>query len=255
MNHFLEVKSLSKDYYYSKGFLNKKVVKAVLPTSFVLEKGETIAIVGETGSGKSSLAKIISGADKPTSGDVFLEGKALSSSKRAKWARNIRLIFQDANKSLNPSLTVGKTLSEVLKLNTKLNAVERKEKIKETLLTVGLLSDHRTFYPHMFSGGQLQRVALARALILDPQVLVLDEALASLDPSVRAQIINLLLDLQEKKNLSYILVTHQLGLVKHISDKVLVLHEGETIEQGVTETVFACPQHKYTQRLLTSQNY
>jgi cationic peptide transport system ATP-binding protein len=165
------------------------------------------------------------------------------------------LIFQDPTRSLNPSVKIGKILSAPLRFNTHKSVKARIQKIRGTLSKVGLLPEHIEYYPHMLSTGQLQRVALARAIILDPKILVLDEAVASLDPSVKAQIINLLLELQASHNLSYILITHHLGIIRHISNQVLVLKDGKVIEQGNTLELFAKPKHLYTQKLLASQNF
>ena len=163
------------------------------------------------------------------------------------------MIFQDSGTTLNPSLTIAQLLEEPLLLNTDLNANERTLLIRSTLQQVGLLADHMTFYPHMFSGGQKQRISLARAIILQPQVVILDEALASLDPSLRAQMINLLLDLQQKMGLAYVLISHNLGIVRHFSDNIMVLNDGQVIESGKTQAVLKNPQHQYTRKLLMSQ--
>ncbi len=160
------------------------------------------------------------------------------------------MIFQDSAASLNPGLTIGDMLDDCLQYNTDSDQLARQEKIDATLSKVGLLIDHQHYYPHMFSVGQLQRVALARALILDPKVVVLDEALSALDPSVRAQTVNLLLKLQKETGLTYVLITHHLSLVRHISDQLVVLEKGEVVEYGRTEEVFQNPQSKVTQRLI-----
>jgi len=165
------------------------------------------------------------------------------------------MIFQDSGTTLNPSLTILQLLDEPLKLNTSFNENKRKELIRTTLQKVGLLGDHMNFYPHMFSGGQKQRISLARAIILQPQVIILDEALASLDPSLRSQMINLLLDLQQQMGLAYILISHNLGIIRHFSDNILVLSKGEVVEAGKTRDVMSKPQHKVTQKLLMSQSF
>jgi cationic peptide transport system ATP-binding protein len=165
------------------------------------------------------------------------------------------MIFQDSGTTLNPSLTIQELLDEPLRLNTSLHEIKRRKLIRTTLQKVGLLGDHMNFYPHMFSGGQKQRISLARAIILEPQVIILDEALAALDPSLRSQIINLLLDLQQQMGLAYILISHNLGIVRHFSDDVMVMSQGHVVEKGKTADIMSNPQHKVTQKLMMSQNF
>ncbi len=252
MQPLLKVQGLNKQIAQRSGFLQRKMVYLLKDISFCIGQGETLAVIGETGAGKSTLAKVLAGADDASSGQILLESELLKDgSKQLMDSRNIRLIFQDPTTSLNPALTIEEILDDCLRFNTELSAEERLEKIKQTLSKVGLLVEHRHYYPHMFSGGQLQRVALARALILDPKVLVLDEALSSLDPSVRAQTVNLLLGLQRETGLSYVLITHHLSLVKHMSDQVMVLDHGEIVEYGNTQEIFCNPKSKTCQRLLT----
>jgi cationic peptide transport system ATP-binding protein len=255
MSPLLEVYNLSKSYKLKGHWFNRKVNTALEPLSFSLQAFKTLAIVGESGSGKSTLAKLLVGADQPNSGRIKLNGQLLESGKFRQRCQHIRMIFQDAGTTLNPSLTIQQLLNEPLQLNTKLNQHERDLLIRTTLQQVGLLSDHMNFYPHMFSGGQKQRISLARAIILQPQVIILDEALASLDPSVRAQMINLLLDLQQQMGLAYILISHNLSIVSHFSDDMMVLCKGVVVEQGETIDVLANPQHKYTRKLVMSQHF
>lgn len=255
MTALLEVQGIEKHYFKNTRLFQKKRIDALNPISFEVNKGETLAIIGDTGSGKSTLGKLLAGAEEPSNGQMFLAGQSLNESYEKQRNQQIRFIFQDPKRSLNPSVKVGNILAAPLNFNTQKSVKERLEKIRETLLKVGLLPEHTEYYPHMLSTGQLQRVALARAIILDPKILVLDEAVASLDPSVRAQIVNLLLDLQDSQQLSYILITHHLGIVKHISDKLMVLHQGDMVEYGNTTEVFANPQHKQTQKLLASQDF
>ena len=165
------------------------------------------------------------------------------------------MIFQDSGTTLNPSLTIEQLLDEPLQLNTDLDETERHQLIRDTLKKVGLLAEHMSFYPHMFSGGQKQRISLARAIILKPQVIILDEALASLDPSLRSQIINLLLDLQQQMGLAFILISHNLGIVRHFSDDMMVLCKGKVLEVGKTTDILQKPQHKYTKKLIMSQRF
>ncbi|MCF6438079.1 ATP-binding cassette domain-containing protein [Pseudoalteromonas luteoviolacea] len=251
MQPVLKVQALSKTFKTRSGIFKRDKVKVLKNISFAVLPGQTLAVIGETGSGKSTLAKVLAGAEEADSGQILLNGDMIvddGASKRE--CHHIRLIFQDPTRSLNPGLTIGEMLDDCLRFNTKLTQTQRDKKIELTLSRVGLLSEHYEYYPHMFSGGQLQRVALARALILDPKVVVLDEALSSLDPSVRAQIVNLLLKLQEETDLTYVLITHHLSLVKHMSDKLLVLNNGEAVEYGCCDTIFKRPQSKEMKKLL-----
>ncbi|WP_445426365.1 ATP-binding cassette domain-containing protein [Alishewanella sp. HL-SH06] len=251
MSALLEVEQLSKCYFKQRG-LNRKKIIALQDVSFSLDTGKTLAIIGETGSGKSTLAKLLVGIEKPDSGIIRLSGQQVDITNYKKYNHVIRFIFQDAGHSLNPLQKVGQMLEDVLRLSTILDTEQRRVKIRSTLRTLGLLDEHAEYYPHMFSGGQLQRVALARALILDPKLLILDEALTALDPSLRAQIVNLLLELQQKNGLAYLLITNNLRLVRHISDEMLVLHEGQMVDVGNTSAVFNNPVHDYTKRLIKS---
>lgn len=253
MSTLLRVSNLSKTYR-SGGIFSRRSKTVLEPLSFDIEAYKTLAIVGETGSGKSTLAKLLVGAEKPTTGKIKLNGQTLHHGNFKQRCQHVRMIFQDSGTTLNPSLTIQQLLDEPLKLNTDLIEEERNLLIKETLQKVGLLSDHMGFYPHMFSGGQKQRISLARAIILKPQVIILDEALAALDPSLRSQMINLLLDLQEQMGLAYILISHNLGIVRHFSDHTLVLCGGKVVEVGETSSLLNAPKHKYTRKLIMNQH-
>lgn len=249
----LQVSNLSKCFYTGyKGF-KRQYNKALEPVSFELNTGETLAIVGEAGSGKSTLARILVGAEVRSSGEIYFEGEALDKRNLKQRCRLIRMIFQDPNTSLNPKLTIGALLDEPLKFNTDLTAKERKEHVVDRLQKVGLLPEHAEFYPHMISEGMKQRVAVARALMLDPKIIIADEALTALDLSVRSQILNLLLKLQKEMGLSYIFVSHNLSIIRQFSDKVMVLHKGEMVEKAPTEELFNTPKHEYTRRLIQQQ--
>ena len=251
MQPVLKVQALCKTFNIRAGLFSRKKCEVLKNISFCVGKGETIAVIGETGAGKSTLAKLLAGADSADSGQILLESNIIEDDGvRDDQCRHIRMIFQDSAASLNPGLTIGDMLDDCLQYNTDTDQLARQEKIDATLSKVGLLIDHQHYYPHMFSVGQLQRVALARALILDPKVVVLDEALSALDPSVRAQTVNLLLKLQKETGLTYVLITHHLSLVRHISDQLVVLEKGEVVEYGRTEEVFQNPQSKVTQRLI-----
>jgi cationic peptide transport system ATP-binding protein len=253
MQPIIKIQSLCKSYHARMGVMRRTRHVVLKNISFAISAGQTLAVIGETGSGKSTLARILAGADLSDSGQILLDGKTIEDDGvRLDHCRQIRLIFQDPNCSLNPGITIGTMLNDCLSLNTQLTDQQRKKKIRHTLSRVGLLAEHYDFYPHMFSGGQLQRVALARALILDPKVLVLDEALSSLDPSVRAQTVNLLLDLQKQINISFILITHHLSLVKHISDSLLVLDKGQVVEYGNTNEIFTKPKSTVMKKLLSA---
>jgi len=251
----LQVSNLSKTYKHKNYWFNRKCATALEPLSFDIMAHKTLAIVGETGSGKSTIAKLLVGAELPSTGHIRLNGQSLEPGNFKQRCQYIRMIFQDSGTTLNPSLTIEQLLDEPLQLNTNLNETERHQLIRETLQKVGLLAEHMSFYPHMFSGGQKQRISLARAIILKPQVIILDEALASLDPSLRSQMINLLLDLQQQMGLAFILISHNLGIVRHFSDEMMVLSKGEVLEFGKTTDILQKPKHKYTKRLIMSQRF
>ncbi|MDN3653165.1 ATP-binding cassette domain-containing protein [Thalassotalea ponticola] len=253
MSNLLEVKNLSKQYKVKTGWFKRDKKTVLEPLSFSLDSNETLAIAGEIGSGKSTLAKLLVGAARPTTGDIFLNGQLLETGNFKQRCQHVRMIFQNAGSTLNPSLTIRQQLEEPLKLNTKWDEAERLEVISSTLEKVGLLADHMHFYPHMFSGGQKQRISLARAIILQPQVVILDEALTALDLSLRAQLINLLLELQQAMGLTYILISHDLDVIQHFSDKIMILRKGKVVEYGTTAEVLANPKNSFTRNLMQAQ--
>ena len=232
----LEVRQLSKTFRYRTGWFHRQTVEAVKPLSFTLRERQTLAIIGENGSGKSTLAKMLAGMVEPTSGELLIDDHPLTFGDYSYRSQKIRMIFQDPSTSLNPRQRISQILDFPLRLNTDLDAEARQKQIIDTLRMVGLLPDHVSYYPHM--------------LILRPKVIVCDEALASLDMSMRSQLINLMLELQEKQGISYIYVTQHLGMMKHISDQVLVMHNGEVVERGSTADVLASPLHDLTRRLI-----
>lgn len=252
----LEAKSISKCYNLSNNRFGKASrFEAIRNVSFKLEAGKTLAIVGESGSGKSTLARQIIGIEKPTNGQVTFNGEVqnfANRKQRKQRFKNIRMIFQNPYDSLNPQARIGTTLDEVLSINTKLSAKQRKRKISDTLSKVGLLPEHQYRYPHMFSGGQRQRIAIARAIILDPQIVIADEPLSALDVSIQAQILNLLQELQEETGISFLFISHDLNVVEHIADSVLVMFRGEVVEYGSVAEIFDNPKHPYTQALFAS---
>ncbi|MFT5923211.1 MAG: cationic peptide transport system ATP-binding protein [Paraglaciecola sp.] len=229
-----------------------KVTFDLGPVSFNVKAGETLAIVGDNSSGKSLLAKLLVGLETPKSGKIFMNGVELNKSNISVRCHDIRMIFQNSNDSLNPGLTLGSILGEPLRLNTNLNTQQRRSLIEQTLRQVGLMAEHQFFYRHMLSDGQRQRIALARALILNPKVIVADEPFAALDPSVRSQAVNLLMKLQRDLGLGFIFISHNLGIVRHISDKVIIIKDGKVIESGKTDAIFNWPKNEYTQKLINS---
>ncbi|OIN06564.1 ATP-binding cassette domain-containing protein [Oceanisphaera psychrotolerans] len=249
----LKVDNLSKAFVTHSGLFRKVTKTAFHPLCFTLEQGQTLAIMGDSGSGKSTLAKVLAGVLAPTKGCVYIDGEKIGPGDDKKRCKLLRMIFQDSNTSLNPRSRIGQILETPLSLNTSLDAEQRETLALDTLRMVGLLPDHYHFYPQMISAGQKQRVALARALILSPKIIVADEAISTLDISVRSQIINLLLSLQSRLGLSYVLVANDLGVVRHISDQVILMHEGYVVEAGPTHKVLTNPQSEQGLRLL--QNY
>ncbi|MBR9906541.1 MAG: ATP-binding cassette domain-containing protein [Gammaproteobacteria bacterium] len=253
MTSLLEVKNISKYYRAKNGWLKQRRICALEPLSFSIQRGETIAIMGETGSGKSTIARLIAGAEAPSSGEIYLNGELLNPHDYQTRCREIRMIFQDSLSSLNSQLTIGRQLLEPLKFNTGWSQAEQLERVYVILQKVGLLPDHFHFYPHMLSSGQQQRVCIARAIILEPQIIVADEAFASLDPSIRAQIINLILDLQEDMGISFIFASHSPEIVKHVADKILIMHRGKMIEFDSTQALLTNPKEQISKNLLQSE--
>jgi cationic peptide transport system ATP-binding protein len=255
MSALLEVDNLSKQFVTRSGLFKRTVKEAVKPVSFSLEPGQTIGFIGQNGSGKSTLARMLAGVVEPSSGEIRVNGERLEHKDYSTRCKLIRMIFQDPNTSLNPRIQIGRILEGPLKRNTNMPPDARMKRVKETLLRVGLLPEHAYFYPQMLAAGQKQRVCLARALILQPSIIVADEALNGLDMAMRSQIINLFLELQEEMGLSFVYVSQHIGIVKHITDKVMVMHEGEVVEFGETNQVLTSPEHAITQRLVESHFY
>ncbi|WP_282177516.1 ATP-binding cassette domain-containing protein [Vibrio nereis] len=252
MSALLEVNDLSKEFVTRPGLFRKKTHQAVKPVSFTLEVGQTIGFIGQNGSGKSTLARMLAGVVEPSAGEIRVNGELLAHKDYATRCKLIRMIFQDPNTSLNPRIQIGNILEGPLKRNTDMPMEARVKRVKDTLLRVGLLPEHAYFYPQMLATGQKQRVCLARALILQPSIIVADEALNGLDMAMRSQIINLFLELQEEMGVSFVYVSQHLGIIKHITDKIMVMHEGDVVESGETQQVLTCPEHIITQRLVES---
>lgn len=252
----LEARNLCK--VYSSGARGKRAgIVAVDCVSFVLPRGGSLAIVGESGSGKTTTARMLVGLETPTSGDIIVDGQVTQSKsastrvRRAK-ARKIQMVFQDPYGSLDPRQTVRSCLDEVLRVHYELSADERFERVRELADLVGLDDRMVCAFPSALSGGQRQRVAIARALAAEPEVLILDEAVAALDVSIQAQVLNLLSDIRERTGISYILITHDLAVARQITDDAVVMHRGAIVERGTTAQILDDPQHAYTQLLRRS---
>ncbi len=249
----LEARNLVREYRTKEGLFGKEHVnRALKGVSFSLERGKTLAVVGESGCGKSTLARILTLIDPATEGELLIEGKPINiaTEKLTKEMRSkVQIVFQNPYGSLNPRQRIGDVLTEPLMINTDMTPAERRDKAMEMLIKVGLGPEHYSRYPHMFSGGQRQRVAIGRALVLNPSLLILDEPVSALDLSVQAQILNLLADLQDEFNLTYLFISHDLSVVRYIADKVMVMYFGEVVEYGPQEAVFGNPQHEYTRTL------
>ncbi|OUC09627.1 peptide ABC transporter ATP-binding protein [Litorilinea aerophila] len=258
----LEVRNLCKYFPIHKGLLRRVVghVRAVDDVSFHIARGETLSLVGESGCGKTTTSRCILRALKPTSGEIRFhteEGNAvnvaaLPKSELRPLRRQMQMIFQDPFSSLNPRMTIFDIISEPLLVNGVRSAAQRRERVEELLEMVHLRPEYMNRYPHAFSGGQRQRIGIARALALNPALIVADEPVSALDVSVQAQILNLLLELQEELGLSYLFVAHDLSVVKHVSDRVAVMYVGKIVEVAGTEALFERPKHPYTQALLSA---
>jgi peptide/nickel transport system ATP-binding protein len=252
----LEVRSLARSFWLRQGVFGRREFKAVAGVSFKLRRGHTLGVVGESGSGKTTMGLTLLRLHEPTSGEVIFDGKSLlrlSESERRALRRRIQIVFQNPYASLNPRFTIGQTLVEPMTIHAiGANLAEREQRACDLLGKVGLDGSAFGKYPHEFSGGQRQRVAVARCLTLDPEVLVLDEAVSALDVSVQAQVLNLLRDLQDELGLAYVFISHDLAVVRFISDEVLVMKEGVVVEQANAEAILARPTQAYTQRLLAA---
>ena len=265
ISKILSVNDLTVDFPVFGGILQREIdqVHAVKKVSFELYKGETLGIVGESGSGKSTLGNAILNVLRLTAPDVKISGDInlkindnqieisnLSKSESKPFRKHIQMIFQDPYSSLNPRMLVKDIIREPLDINTDLDIIEKNEKVNWLLDKVGLSSEQATRYPHEFSGGQRQRIGIARSLATEPEIIIADEPVSALDVSIQAQIINLMMDLQEEFNLSIIFIAHDLSVVKHISDRIGVMYKGELVEINKTDDIFDKPNHDYTKELL-----
>ena len=252
----LRVKNLKKYFPIRGGLFSREVarVHAVDDVSFDIMAGETLGLVGESGCGKSTTGRTILRLIEPTAGEVWFQDKNVTTlDKRSLRAlrKEMQIIFQDPYASLNPRMTVGSIIGEALVIHKlAANRRQREERVVQLLETVGMSADHLRRYPHEFSGGQRQRIAIARALAVEPEVLICDESVSALDVSVQATVLNLLLDLQEEQGLAYLFISHDLAVVKYMSDEILVMCDGEVVERGPSEALFRAPQHDYTKKLL-----
>jgi dipeptide transport system ATP-binding protein len=253
----ITARDLKKYYTVKEGtfFKTSSTLKALDGASFSIKPGKTFSVVGESGCGKSTLARLITMIEKPTSGDFEVDGinAVTSSPEEMKALRSkVQIVFQDPYGSLNPRKKVGSILEEPIKINTDLTKAQRREKSLAMMEKVGLSKEQYSRYPHMFSGGQRQRIAVARALMLNPALVVADEPVSALDVSVQAQALNLFMDLQDEMNLAYLFISHDLSVVRLISDEIMVMYLGRPVEQGKKDIIFDAPLHPYTMALLAA---
>ncbi|MCJ7551565.1 MAG: dipeptide ABC transporter ATP-binding protein [Anaerolineae bacterium] len=259
----LEVNDLKKHFPIKKGFFSTKTVgyvKAVDGVSFFIRKGETLGLVGESGCGKTTTGRVVLRAYEPTGGEVWFDDRDMGRVNVADLdkqglkalRRNTQMIFQDPYSSLNPRMTLLQIVGEPLFVNKVARGHELQDRVAELLKVVGLRPEYMTRYPHAFSGGQRQRIGVARALALNPQLVVCDEPVSALDVSIQAQTLNLLQDLQEEFDLTYLFISHDLSVVEHISDRVAVMYVGKLVEHASTEDLFATPLHPYTEALMSA---
>ncbi|NOX15150.1 MAG: ATP-binding cassette domain-containing protein [Epsilonproteobacteria bacterium] len=251
-----EIKNLKKYYEINLGLFKKpKIIKAVNGISFNVKKGEVLSIVGESGCGKSTTAKLLLKIEEPTSGEILFYGKDITELKHEElkeYRKKVQIIFQDPYSSLNPRWKVGSIIGEPLKLNTDMSDKEIKERVLYLMEKVGMEPDWYERYPHQFSGGQRQRIGIARALALNPEIIVCDEPVSALDVSIQAQVLNLLLDLQKEFNLTYVFISHDLSVVEHISDRIVVMYFGDIVELKSVDDLFTNPEADYTKKLLSA---
>ncbi len=253
-DNILEVTGLKVHFPIKKGVFGRTVgyVKAVDGVSFVLKRGETLGVVGESGCGKSTTSRAILGLNKPCGGEILFNGEPLAKMDAKTRARKIQVVFQDPMASLNPRHTIREILTEGMIYHGLCTKAESRAKAKELLESVGLPESFLDRYPHEFSGGQRQRICIARAIALEPELLICDEAVSALDLSIRAQVLDLLAELKQKLHLSFLFITHDIGVVQHVADRILVMNRGQIVEQGTCADVLGNPQEDYTKRLMAA---
>ena len=255
-NSVLRARDLARHYSVSRGLFKPHAnVQALNGVSFDLQAGKTLAVVGESGCGKSTLARALTLIEEPSAGSLQIAGQEVAGANQAQrkqLRRDVQMVFQNPYASLNPRQKIGDQLAEPLLINTKLSRGERRERVQAMMQQVGLRPEHYQRYPHMFSGGQRQRIALARAMMLQPKVLVADEPTSALDVSIQAQVLNLFMDLQEEFDTGYVFISHNLAVVRHVADEVLVMYLGRPVEMGPSELIYSRPLHPYTQALLSA---
>ncbi|PXX39857.1 MULTISPECIES: peptide ABC transporter ATP-binding protein [Aquitalea] len=256
MSTVLQARDLTRYYDVAQGLFKPAAqVKALNGVSFELTAGKTLAVVGESGCGKSTLARQLTLIEPPTAGSLLLEGQDAATASKAElkaMRTKVQMVFQNPYASLNPRQKIGTQLGEPLDINTSLSASEREERVRAMMTRVGLRPEHYYRYPHMFSGGQRQRIAIARAMMLNPRIVVADEPTSALDVSIQAQVLNLFMDLQEEFNTAYVFISHNLAVVEHVADELMVMYLGRAVEVGAKEKIYSRPLHPYTQALLSA---